>query len=72
MMIVLKNNICSEKVDEIKRKIMTHHLQLFVFHGWLNLPLGGCHGCDGAGFGCGAEVGLHHLSNEKNKDDHLS
>ncbi|KAF3836847.1 hypothetical protein F7725_004311 [Dissostichus mawsoni] len=35
--------------------------KLSVCHGWLNLPLGGCHGCDGAGFGCGAEVGLHHL-----------
>lgn len=41
---------------------MTHHSHLAVCHGWLNLPLGGCHGYDGGDFGCAAEVWLLHLT----------
>ncbi len=47
--------------------MVTHRSHLAVCHGWLNLPLGGCHGYDGGDFGCDAVVGLPHLTaNEKN------
>lgn len=37
----------------------------------MNLPLGGCHGYGGGGFGCGAEAGLLHLTVKLENVDHL-
>lgn len=54
-------SLCSYWIYQDFWNTLTHHCHVAVCHGWLNLPLGGCHGYDGGGFGCGAEAGPLHL-----------
>lgn len=50
----------------------THHFHLSVCHGWLILPLGGCHGYGDGDFGCGAEVVPPHLTVRQDKNGQYS